>query len=123
MRSKRVVVAPAPEPSTVAALAASLPASSWYRRTVSEGTKGPSAYEFARKRVTLWKDGLPDRTVWLVIKRTLGAEPSYSSYISHAPASTPLGILVWVSGVRWAVEQCVEEGKTELGMAHDEVRK
>ena len=53
----------------------SLPASRWYRRTVSEGTKGPIAYAFARQRVTLCKEGLPDRTVWLVIKRTLGAEP------------------------------------------------
>lgn len=123
VRSKRVVVASAPEPSTVAALAASLPASSWYRRKVSEGTKGPIGYAFARKRVTLWKDGLPDRTVWLVIKRTLGTKPSYAYYISNAPVSTPLGLFVWLSGVRWAVEQCLEEGKTELGMDHYEVRK
>ena len=122
-RAKRVVVAPEHAPSTVAAVAASLPASSWYRRKVSEGTKGPIEYEFARKRVTLCKDGLPERTMWLVIKRTLGAEPSYSYYMSNAPASTPLSLFVWLSGVRWAVEQCFEEGKTELGMAHYEVRK
>jgi SRSO17 transposase len=42
-RAKRVVVAPDSAPSTVAAVAASLPASRWYRRKVSEGTKGPSA--------------------------------------------------------------------------------
>ena len=30
---------------------------------------------------------------------------------------------VWLSGVRWAVEQAFEESKTELGMAHYEVRK
>jgi SRSO17 transposase len=107
----------------VATVAASLPASSWYRRKVSEGTKGPIAYAFARQRVTLCKDGLPDRTVWLVIKRTLGAEPSYAYAISKAPASTPLSTLVWLSGLRWAVEQCFEEGKTELGMDHYEVRK
>jgi len=123
VRSTRVVVPPALEPRTVATLAASLPASSWYRRKVSEGTKGPIEYEFARRRVTLCKDGLPDRTVWLVIKRTLGAEPSYFYYMSNAPASTPLRLFVWLSGVRWAVEQCFEEGKTELGMAQYEVRK
>jgi SRSO17 transposase len=107
----------------VATVAASLPASSWYRRKVSEGTKGPIVYEFARQRVTLCKEGLPDRTVWLVIKRTLGAAPSYTYAISNAPASTPLRTFVWLSGVRWAVEQCFEESKTELGMAHYEVRK
>jgi SRSO17 transposase len=89
---------------------------------VSEGTKGPIAYAFARQRVTLCKDGLPDRTVWLVIKRTVGAELSYAYAISNAPASTPLSPLVWLSGLRWAVEQCLEEGKTELGMDHYEVR-
>ena len=122
-RAKRVVVAPDSAPCTVATVAASLPASSWYRRKVSEGTKGPIVYEFARQRVTLCKDGLPERTVWLVIKRTLGAEPSYAYAISNAPASTPLRTFVWLSGLRWAVEQCFEEGKTELGMDHYEVRK
>src|SRR5262245_58605958 len=74
-RSKRVVMAPDTASCTVAALAARLSASRWYRRRVSEGTKGPVSYEFARQRVTLCKDGLPERTVWLVIKRTVGAEP------------------------------------------------
>jgi hypothetical protein len=73
--------------------------------------------------VTLGKDRLPERTVWLVIKRREGASPSYSYYISNAPASTPLHTFVWLSSLRWAIEQCFEEGKTELGMAHYEVRK
>jgi len=123
VRSKRVVVASHNAPSSVAAVAASIPASSWYQRTVSEGTKGPMAYAFARQRVTLCKDGLPERTVWLVIKRTMGVEPTSAYYISNVPASTPLRTFVWLSGLRWAVEQCFEEGKTELGMAHYEVRK
>jgi SRSO17 transposase len=117
-RSKRVVVAPHSAPSSVAAVAASLPMSSWYQRTVSEGTQGPITYAFARQRVTLCKDGLPERPVWLVIKRTLGGEPIYAYYISNAPASTSLRTFVWLRGLRWAVEQCFEEGKTDLGMAH-----
>ena len=117
-RAKRVVVAPDSAPSLGATVAASQPASRWYRRQGSEGTKGPITSEFARQRVTLWKDGLPDRTVWLVMQRTLGAEPSYAYAISHAPARTPLRTLVWVSGLRGAVEQCCEEGKTERGMDH-----
>jgi len=121
-RAKRVVE-PDSAPCMVATVAASLPASSWYRRKVSEGTKGPIVYEFARQRVTLCREGLPDRTVWLVLKRTVSAAPSYAYAISNAPASTPLSTLVWLSGLRWAVEQCFEESKTELGMAHYEVRK
>jgi SRSO17 transposase len=123
VREKQVVVAPVQAACSVGTLAASLPASSWYRRQVSAGTKGPIVYEFARRRVTLCKDGLPGRTVWLVIKRTTGAEKTYSYYISNAPVSTPWRTLVWLSGLRWAIEQCFEEAKTELGMAHYEVRK
>src|SRR5262249_15853392 len=78
VRTKRVVVSPDTAPCPVATLAARLPASRWYRLRGSEGTKGPIVYEFARQRVTLCKDGLPDRTVWLVIKRTVGVEPTYS---------------------------------------------
>ena len=80
-------------------------------------------YACARQRVILCKEVLPERTVWLVIKRTLGADQVYAYAISQAPASTPVRTLVWLSGVRWAIEQCFEEGKTELGMAHYEVRK
>jgi len=90
---------------------------------VSEGTQGPITDAFARQRLTLCKDGLPERPVWLVSKRTRGDEPTYFSYISNAPVSTPLRPLVWLSGLRGAVEQCCEEGTTELGMDHYEVRK
>jgi hypothetical protein len=92
-RAKRVVVDTDSPPSMVATVAARLPASSWYRRQMSEGTKGPIAYEFARQRVTLCKDGLPDRTVWLVIKRTLGPEPSYAYAISPTATLVEHGLL------------------------------
>lgn len=95
----------------------------WYRRTVSEGTKVPITYEFARRRVPLCKESQPAQTVGLVIKRTCGADPTYWYYISNAPVSTPLSCLVWLSGMRWAIEQCFGEAKTELGMAHYELRK
>ena len=121
-RTRRVAVTATP-PSTVAEVARAIPATFWYRRTVSEGTKGPMTYEFARKRLMLAKDGEPTTAVWLLIKRTLGDHPQYWYYLSNAPLSTPLRVFVWLSGVRWAIEQCFEETKTELGMAHYEVRK
>ncbi len=95
----------------------------WYRRKVSEGTKGPIEYEFMRRRVVLSKDGLPQKTVWLIIKRTLGCNPTYYFYISNAPENTRLKTFVWLSGLRWAIEQCFEETKSELGMDQYEVRK
>jgi len=95
----------------------------WYKRTVCEGSKGPVSYEFTKRRVTLCKDGLPWRQVCLVIKRSIGSNPDYSYYISNAPFSMRLDKFVRLSGMRWAIEQCFEECKSEVGMADYEVRK
>jgi hypothetical protein len=43
-------------------------------------------------------------------------------YLSNAPVETPLDELVRVSGLRWPIECCFEEGKSELGLDHYEVR-
>lgn len=50
-------------------------------------------------------------------------DPQYSYFISNASLSTRLKTLIWLSGLRWAIEQCFEEAKTELGLDHYEVRK
>lgn len=122
-RTKRMVAAMGKKPLAVETLAQSLHDCFWYQRQVSEGTKGPIQYEFTKRQVTLCGDGLPTRTVWLVMKRTLGENPSYWYYISNAPLSARLPLFVWLSGLRWAIEQCFEEAKTELGMDQYEVRK
>jgi SRSO17 transposase len=122
-RRKRVLAADQKNPITVKELAQNIHNYFWYRRTVSEGTKGPITYEFTKRRVVLCNHGLPQKTVWLIIKRTLGKDPEYSYYVSNAPASTRLKTFVWLSGLRWAIEQCFEETKTELGLDHYEVRK
>jgi SRSO17 transposase len=122
-RGQRVGVDLDSAPSTVATVAARLPASRGDRRKVSEGTQGPSVDELARPRVTLCQGGLPARTIWLGIKRTFSAEPAYPSSLSNAPASPPLSTFVWVRGLRWAVAPCFAEGQTELGLDHYAVRK
>lgn len=95
----------------------------WFKRTVSEGAKGPIVYEFTKREVILCQGNLPNRTVWLVIKRTLGDNPEYSYYVSNAPHSTQLKTFVWLSGMRWPIEQCFEEGNGEVGLDQYEVRK
>jgi SRSO17 transposase len=111
------------EPITVTCLAKSINNFFWYRRKVSEGTKGPITYEFTKRRIVLSKNGVPEKEVWLIIRRTIEKQPSYSYFLSNAPVSTRLPTFVWLSGLRWPIEQCFEETKTELGMDHYEVRK
>lgn len=123
IRTKTVLVDTDSKPMAVCELAKNINDYFWYRRQVSEGTKGPIVYEFTRRKVILSSTGLPHKTVWLFIRRTLGDDPQYSYFISNASSSTRLKKLVWLSGLRWAIEQCFEESKTELGMDHYEVRK
>jgi len=123
VRTKRVLSDKAKEPISAKTLASSINDFFWYRRKVSEGAKGPIEYEFTKRRIVLSHQGLPQKTVWLVIRRTMDKEPIYSFFISNAPISTRLKTFVWLSGLRWSIEQCFEETKTELGMDQYEVRK
>lgn len=122
IHSKTVLVGTEKKPISVETLVENINDYFWYRRKVSEGTKEPIEYEFTKRQVVLSKNGLPWKTVWLIIKRTKGDNPSYYYYISNAPVKR-LKTFVWLSGMRWPIEQCFEETKTELGMDHYEVRK
>ena len=123
-RKKRMVAEAEDKPITFEKLARGTNDYFWYRRTVSEGTKGPITYEFMKKRVILSKNGMPDRNVWLIVRRPIGGDAAtYSYFISNAGRSTRLKTFVWLSGIRWAIEQCFGEAKTDLGMDHYEVRK
>jgi SRSO17 transposase len=123
IRSKLVVEQTEDKPISVKTVAENINDYFWYRRKVSEGTKGPIEYEFTKRQIVLSNNGLPSKTVWLIIKRTIEDNPTCSYYISNAPVSTRLRTFVWLSGMRWAIEQCFEETKSELGMDQYEVRK
>jgi SRSO17 transposase len=122
-RSKTMLADAASKPIRVDELAKNINPYFWYRRQVSEGTKGPIVYEFTRRRILLSLEGLPQKSLWLLIRRSLGEDPEYAYFITNASSSVRLKTLVWLSGLRWAIEQCFEETKTELGMDHYEVRK
>lgn len=90
LRSKEVLEGTEKKPLSVSKIARNLNNFFWYRRKVSEGTKGPIEYEFSKREVILSKDGLPWKTVWLIMKRTVGRNPIYSFYISNAPEARDL---------------------------------
>ena len=123
IKTKQVVETTETAPIRFDTFAKSLNDFFWYRRKVREGAKGPIEYEFTKRLVVISRNGIPEDQVWLIIRRTLDENPTHSYFISNAMGSTRLKIFVWLSGIRWAIEQCFEETKTELGMDHYEVRK
>ena len=120
--SRRRVVVETPPPLRVDQLAAQLPLSAWRKRRVKDGEKGPIEAQFARRRVVAVRDKLPGPEVWVVFRRSLSQPPELKVFLSNAPTDTPLGELVRVSGMRWAIETCFEEAKGSLGMAEYQTR-
>jgi SRSO17 transposase len=115
------VVKGAPAAHTVVAVAASLPAGPWSRQTIKEGSKGPMVADFAALRVIAVREGLPGPEVWLVLRRN-ALTGELKTYLSNAPAAIALLTLVRLSGMRWPIETCFEDGKQYLGMGDYEVR-
>ena len=115
------VVAGTPAPHTVVVVAESLPAAHWSRPTRKEGRKGPIVADGAALRGSAVREGLPGPEVWLMIRRNpLTGE--LKPYVSNAPVDLTLATLVRLSGMRWPIETCCEDGKQYVGMGDDEVR-
>jgi SRSO17 transposase len=64
----------------------------------------------------------PGPPAWLLIRRSLEAEPELKYYVSNADAQTPLSTLALVACSRCRVEEFFEDCKSYLGMAQYETR-
>ena len=115
------LVAGGAAPQPVAALAAALPRTAWARQCIKEGSKGPITADFALRQVVTVRDGRPGPDCWLILRRN-PETGELKAYLSNAPAETPLPTLVRMSGMRWPIETCFEQGKQELGLGDYEVR-
>lgn len=111
----------APDAQSVVDIAASLPTPRWRRRTIKEGSKGPIVADFAILRAITGRDGLPGPEVWLVFRRALSTG-ELKVYLCNAPRETPQLTLVRLSGLRWPIETCFEDGKQLIGMGDYQVR-
>jgi SRSO17 transposase len=106
----------------VAEVAAGLPAAAWQVLKVREGAVGPLVFEFAAVRVWAVRHRRAGPPIWLLIRRSLGAEPEVKYYVSNGDAATPLGTLALVACSRHRVEEFFEDCKSYLGMAQYETR-
>jgi SRSO17 transposase len=109
-------------PAEVAArqLVARLPAQAWRRLSAGDGAKGPRVYDWAR--VALTRPGWPGRGFWLLARRRL-TDGELAFYACFGPTRTTLAELVRVAGVRWAVEECFQAAKDQVGLDHYQVRR
>ncbi len=115
------LVAGEPAAEEVRDLATTLPAEQCSCQLLAEGSKGPRLAEFAILRVVAVREGLPGPDVWLVLRRDV-VSGAIKYFLSNASLGTPQHTLVWLSGLRWPIERCFQDGKQELGLGDYQVR-
>lgn len=93
----------------------------WQTVTVAEGAQGPIRAQIARIRIVESREGLPGEDLWLFLRKSLTDGQVKYAY-SNAPEDIPIQEMIRVSGLRWPIEQCFQEGKSEIGMDHYEHR-
>jgi SRSO17 transposase len=104
-----------------ARIAASVPEEDWQRLSAGDGSKGPRVYDWARAELFRLPD--PGWNHWLLVRRSIDDPTEVAYYVCFGPADTSLEELVRVAGTRWAIEECIETAKGEVGLDEYEVRK
>jgi SRSO17 transposase len=110
-------------PHTAAALAAAVPEAAWQPLSAGAGAKGERFYDWARVR--LMRQHQPPWEHWehwLLVRRHPSQPDQLAYYVVFGPADTSLATLARVAGRRWAIEECFELAKQEVGLADYEIR-
>jgi SRSO17 transposase len=105
---------------TAAELTQALPAAAWQRLSAGAGSKGERFYDWARLRLTRLQP--PPWDHWLLVRRSRRDPTDLAYYVVFGPAETSLATLARVAGRRWAIEECFEVAKQEVGLADYEIR-
>ena len=117
--TRRQLAPDAPPATTVAELAAHLPADAWTTHALKAGAKG---LILARLRVGTVRAGLPGPQVWLVLRRSLTEPTELHSFLSNASAAIDANELIHVCALRWPIETMFEQAKQFVGLNHYETR-
>ena len=117
---------PKRQPSSVKALAQSLPTSAFQTLSWREGTNATLSGRFAAVRVRPAGGNLGRARLWpaqwLLIEWPAGEPEPTKYWLSTLPEHTSLDELVSVAHLRWRIERDYQELKQELGLGHYEGR-
>ena len=102
-------------------LAAGVEESAWVRCSAGNGAKGPRVYDWAAVDIRPLRE--PGKGHWLLARRSVAKPGELAFYVCFGSADTTLEELVRVAGTRWAIEECFEEAKGEVGLDQYEVRR
>ncbi len=102
------------------ALVTRAPAGAWQRLSAGDGSKGPRWYDWLGLPIN---GPEPDEFPrWLLARRRVSDPEDLAYYLCAGRPGTTLQQLARAAGARWAVEECIEIAKGEVGLDHYEVR-
>ena len=93
----------------------------WTRCSAGNGAKGPRVYDWALVETRPLRE--PGKGYWLLARRSIAKPGELAYYLCFGPAGMALEELVRVAGTRWAIEECFEEAKGQVGLDQYEVRR
>jgi SRSO17 transposase len=105
------------------ALAVAAPALAWKRRSCGDGAKGPRLYDWAVASLPDTGTAQHGCTRWLLIRRSITKPDELAYYLCHGPAGTDDEELIRVAGTRWAIEECFQTAKGQVGLDEYQVRR
>lgn len=103
----------------------SLPDWAWTKWRVRDGEKGPLEVAIVGCRVCAKTDRRrvgPEEVLVVIRIRDEQGEVQHDYYLSNAPAVTPLVEFARVAKAGHRIEECIQRGKSETGLADYEVR-
>ena len=102
----------------------SLPRCDWTRLEIRDGDKGPLMVDIVKRRVIAKIDRKVGPEETLVVIRWVDEEGGvkHDYHLSNGLAQTPLKEFARVANAAHRIEQCIQRGKSEAGMADYQVR-
>jgi SRSO17 transposase len=103
-----------------------LPAAAWTSLVIRNTDRGPLAVEVVTRRVESKIDrravGFAER-VFVLRQRTPNGTWKYDYHLSNAPSATTLAEFARVANAEHRIEQCLQRGKSEAGLADSQTRR
>ena len=93
----------------------------WHRLSAGDGAKGPRFYDWTTVAIRPLRE--PGKEYWLLARRSIAQPAELAYYVCFGPSGTAMAELVKVAGRRWAIEECFEEAKGQVGLDQYEVRR
>jgi len=108
------------EKVSVSSVLKGLDQTGWFEASCGDGSKGARVYDWKTLELNV-----PTVAGWkhtFLVRRNKSDPSEMRAYLCFAPENTPALKLVQIAGIRWTIESCFKESKSEVGLDQYEVQ-